>query len=896
MPLPPYKLLRLLLFTFLLPNSVWSQGNQGIQSFSITDSEIYNADFRDSLVVFKDLDSIPLNADQYSFISKELGDHTHGQFLYFRLDNRSGADLSLFLRFCRLANRIVLFHFQNNGIQVDSLDQGKNALPSAHHYLPLQIASNESQALLVYQNFEPSNTNPHYTELFLFEASALRAEYYQKTRIQNLYAGMILLIGLFAFVAAYLIKYRALVYFGLHMLFWIPYFQIRSNLNPFWLSWFKDIDPFKPSLIVLSFLTLFGGLFVEEYLQLRKKSKKAFWFFSLSHLITLGLLLISIFGPLLYWINYALAYVLVVHLFMVIFFSIQKVEAAQRLLISFVILLVGALLMTITELGWVPNSSFSPYFFQIGTVIFSLILFFSLAAEVTKIQQERREAQQLITIKSRFFEDISHELRSPLTLVADPVKRVWDNLPEGEQKEALGIAKNATEGLQNLVNQILDLSRQEFNPPQLILKKQDLNAFLNYQLSQFSSLAQERGIRLKYQGTENPLFFPFDGEKMQQIIANLLSNAIKFSSTGSLVRLKLQSLENRTVQIQVEDQGAGISAKALPYIFDRFYQDPEAPRNPMAGTGIGLALCKALVEQHGGNIKVDSQIKLGSLFSIEIPYPENFEDLVELESIEEDRSEPDSGEINPSHKATVLIVEDHPDLRKYLQSCLNLDFEVLLAENGNTGWEIAQAQMPDLIISDLMMPELDGKELTLKLKNHPQTSHIPIILLTAKSEQQAVNEGLAAGADDYLAKPFDSEELILRVKNILKQRALWLQKQAQENLQQVQENTVNKVDKAFLQKLETCLDKEFSNPSFGVENLADEVAMSKTHLNRKLKALLGISANKLIQNFRLDKAKEMLHQKEGNVSEIAFACGFNSAAYFVKCFKDKFEETPGQYL
>ncbi|WP_421753329.1 response regulator [Croceimicrobium sp.] len=880
-----------------LPLGLWCQANnQSPQSFRISNPEIYNADFKDSLEVIGELESIPLTTDQYSLIKEELGSHTQGKFLYFQLDNRSGDDLNLYLRFCRLSKKIVLFHFKENGIHIDKIGQSSKALPSAHHYLPLQLSSSKAAAVLVYLEFDLSNTEPHYNELFIYEASALNKEYYQKTRVQNLYAGMIVLIGLFAFIAAYLIKYRALVYFGLHMLFWIPYFQIRSNLNPFWLSWFKDINPFKPSLIVLFLLSVFGGLFVEEYLQLGRRTKKGFWFFGLSHLITLSLLLLSIFGPMLYWINYALAYVLLVHLFTVIYFSTKKVEAAQRLLISFSILLLGALLMTLTELGLVPHSSFSPYFFQVGTLLFSLILFFSLAAEVTKIQQERQEVQQLIAIKSRFFEDISHELRSPLTLVADPLKRVWQNLPEGDQKEALGIAKNATEGLQNLVNQILDLSRQEFVPPQLKLKQQDLNAFLKHQLSQFSSLAQERGITLQFQGVDQALIFPFDGEKMQQIIANLLSNAIKFSSADSSVILKLQQLENKKVLIQVADQGSGISAKALPYIFDRFYQDPDAPPSAMAGTGIGLALCKALVEQHRGKIWVESQVLEGSLFSIELPYPENFEKST-VNEIPQATPNPDLEDTElKDQKARVLVVEDHPELRKYLKSCLEPDFEILVAENGLVGWEVAQAKMPDLIISDLMMPDLDGKGLTQRLKNHPHTSHIPIILLTAKSEQQAVNEGLAAGADDYLAKPFDSEELLLRVKNILKQRALWLQKQAQENLQQVQENTVNKVDKAFLQKLETCLEREFSNPSFGVENLADEVAMSKTHLNRKLKALLGISANKLIQNFRLDKAKGMLQQKEGNVSEIAFACGFNSAAYFVKCFKDKFEETPGQYI
>ena len=896
-PLPSLQSFKALALCILL-NFCWL--NIEAQSFKLGPVELYNTSYQDSVHSLSSIEDLKLEQGEKAFIKSQIGAEAPGQFLQLILSNSQWEDLSLLLRFCRLAAKIEVFDFSNpHPLHHKVVPAEANSLapvPSSHHYFPISLMAKGEKHLVIYISFDAANQDPHYEELVISEATPIIESYFQKTQIQALYTGLVLLISILAMAAAYLLPYRALFYFAIHMLFWIPYFKFQNNLPSLLGDLFPFLDHFQVSNLVLFFLILSAMLFVVDYLKL-KQQPNLYRAFLIIHLIGLGLLLFPIFDIILLWINYALALIVLLNLFFTAYFARRGSQAAKRLLYSFLVLLLGALLMTLTQIGLIPFFELTPYFFQIGTILFSLILFFALAAEVNNIREERFKAQQLVEIKSRFFEDISHELRSPLSLVVDPIKKVWRDLPEGNQKEALQIAKKAGEGLQSLVNQILDLSRMEFHPPQLKASVQDLNAFLKFQCSQFRSLADEKSIKLQYHAPNKVVACNFDPEKMQQVIGNLLSNALKFTPPEGEVSLELKELNDGFIQIEVSDNGPGISAKALPYIFDRFYQDPETPRQAQAGTGIGLALSKSLVELHQGQIKVESQKSIGSRFKILLSAADPAE-------LDENKSNKDT-EVNAAiareslsqaSKACILVAEDHPDLREYLKQCLQDHYQVLLCKDGQEAWDTGREQMPDLIVSDLMMPGLSGKELTEKLKVHPQTSHIPLILLTAKADKEAVKAGLIAGANDYLAKPFDSEELLLRIANILRQRAQWQKKLANSNLAPSEEVSLTKTDRDFLHKLKDSLAQKFTDPNFGVEDLAAEVSMSKTHLNRKLKALIDESANKTIQNYRLEAAYKMLRAKEGNVSEIAFSTGFNSAAYFVKCFKEKFGETPGQIL
>ena len=862
------------------------------QSFQISPSQLYNSDYRDSVQVIAHLDNLSLSPAERQQLEEVVGSGAAGQFLQLDFTNADVVSAAIYLRFCRMAEEIVVFHQQENQwipTLLNATTRGQvTILPSTHQYYYLSLGRGQTEALIVYVQFEEGTADPHYNELFLSYADRVESEYLEKTDLQGIYTGLVVLITLLSLVASFFLRYRPLLYFGLHMLFWIPYFRMQHNLLGIWDRLFPTMDLFQQSSFSVGFILLFSSLFATHFLRLQEHMGRWFALYVGSHVVVIGILFYSTFIGLLPWLNYGLAYILLFHLAINIWLSLRGIRPAQQLLGSMAVLIIAALAMSLMQIELIPSSRFTPYLFQIGTLIFSLILFFSLAGRVSKIRQDRREAEQLIKIKTQFFQDISHELRSPLSLVLDPLRKVYEELPQGAQKEALALAKNAGEGLQNLVDQILALSKHEFQPPPLQLRVQDINAFLRTQCSQYSSLAQSRQIRLTYSGPVGEIMLGFDADKLQQVIANLLSNALKFTPAGGYVELQLKS-DADGVEINVTDNGTGISAKALPHIFNRFYQDPEAAPNAQPGTGIGLALCKALVEQHQGEISVQSTKGSGSTFTILLP-----NNSLAAEAIFDEQEE--EAMVSETAKPLLLVAEDHPDLRNYLKLCLEEQYEVLLAKTGLEAWEMALERIPDVLLSDLMMPDLDGIELTQRIKTHKQTCHIPVLLLTAKSDQQSVNEGLAAGADDYIAKPFNSDELRLRVANILKQLEIWRQRVAGLELPKVAENTLNKVDRAFLEQLANTLTVHFANAEFGVEELSKEIGMSKTHLNRKLNHLVGHSANKLLQNYRLAEARKLLLQKDGNVSEIAFTCGFNSVAYFVKCFKDKYQETPGQLL
>ncbi len=871
----------------------WSIGHSlYAQTFRIKPPNLFNSAYGDSIQPVFQYELLAIDSTPLFQIKQKLGSNPPGAFINLRLENADHLSGALYLRFCRLAENVAVFRILNDSVTYSPLNQSSKGhitlLPSSQHYYHLPIGMGQVEHLLLYLEFPENMADPHYKELFLSDAQQLEKHYMDVVTWQSLYAGMVWFIVLLSLVSAYFLKDRSLLFFGFHMVFWIPYFQMQHNLISFWDQLLPTLNMFEQSSFNIVFLLGFASLFASEFLELNRRLGKGFWVFSGVNILVVGLLLYSTFFHFLQWMNYPLVLVLLMYLLMAMYLSIKGVKAAQHLLISISALLVGGLVMSLTLSGMVASTPFTPYFFQLGSLIFSLILFFSLAKRISKIRRDKREAENLISIKTRFFQDISHELRSPLSLVINPIRKVYSELPPGSLKEEMAVAKNAGEGLENLVNQILDLSKHEFKPPPLRLVSGNLNTFLRTLCSQYSSMAESRQITLSYSGTQQALVCAYDAEKMQQMVSNLITNALKFTPSGGQVEVSLKALTEETVEIKVADTGMGISAKALPHIFNRFYQDPEAPPQAQPGTGIGLALCKALVVQHNGSIEVESTPQKGSTFIVRMPLG-----LLKPSEIVGSKEAVANGR---SYKPLVLVAEDHPDLRTYLKQCLSETYEVITAKNGQEAWQFAQERLPDIVLSDLMMPDLNGIELTRNLKSNKQTCHIPVLLLTAKSDQDSVNEGLAAGADDYISKPFNSDELLLRLANILKQLEAWRQRVANLDLPKVAENTLNKIDKAFLKQLEELLGNSFSNPGFGVEELAEMIGMSKTHLNRKLNTLLGHPANKMIQNYRLREARKMLTEKQGNVSEIAFSCGFNSPAYFVKCFKEKYHETPGQML
>ena len=459
-----------------------------------------------------------------------------------------------------------------------------------------------------------------------------------------------------------------------------------------------------------------------------------------------------------------------------------------------------------------------------------------------------------------------------------------------------------TDRLLELVNQLLDLSKLDSGKMKLQVIKGDMLQLLKTLTASFDSMAERKGIHYHVHFPEQTQILFFDKDKLEKIVSNLLANALKYTPEQGTVSVNVDVEENR-LRFSVEDNGAGIPKKELDKIFDRFYQVEGAEDK---GSGIGLALVKELVDLYRGQISVSSEPGKGCRFKVTLPIDKSLfkeEELVYGEWKDEEKlfvnksiSEEDAfnKKINSLQLPLLLIVEDNKDLRNFIKETVHQHYQVAEATNGKEGLETAIAEVPDVIVSDVMMPQMDGFAMTEKLKKDERTSHIPVILLTAKAGQDHKLEGLQTGADDYLTKPFDAKELLLRIQNLVNQRKLLRKKFAGEILLKPSEVSVNSADENFLNKVLRAIEKNMSEDSFGVEELSKEVAMSRSQLHRKLIALTGQAPNELLRKTRLLRAKELLQKKAATPSEIAYQVGFNSHSYFSKCFKEEFGISPSE--
>ncbi|NAS13325.1 hybrid sensor histidine kinase/response regulator transcription factor [Poritiphilus flavus] len=514
-------------------------------------------------------------------------------------------------------------------------------------------------------------------------------------------------------------------------------------------------------------------------------------------------------------------------------------------------------------------------------------------------QTVTQKLQELDKAKSRFFANVSHEFRTPLTLIKGPIEQLAEHPKQQLSRENLSMIQRNTERLLELVNQLLDLSRLDAGNLKLEKTEADIFGFLRAVASSFDSHAAKRQISYKTQIPEFSLQTSFDKDKLEKVIYNLLSNAFKFSNSGSEVVLKANQSGDQ-LKILVEDSGRGIKPEQLPYIFDRFYRADDDTESQ--GTGIGLGLTKELIALMGGQISVQSEFGRGSVFNVELPLtPLGGEPL--LDEIKKSKPPlikslpfPELQEMDGEDKPTVLLTEDHKDMRRYVSEVLSGSYRVLEAKDGSQGLKKALANSPDLIITDLMMPEMDGMQFCKLVKSNIITSHIPVIMLTAKSGTEHKIHGLETGADDYLTKPFEADELMARVKNLILQR-----KRLRESYANLKTHihpkgiTVNSIDENFLERVHKLLEIRYMDPDFGVPQFHKAMAMSRAQFHRKIRALCNETPGALLRNFRLKRAAQLLSQDADHISRIAYGVGFNSLSYFTKCFKDFYGVAPSLY-
>ena len=537
-------------------------------------------------------------------------------------------------------------------------------------------------------------------------------------------------------------------------------------------------------------------------------------------------------------------------------------------------------------------------------VLFSIILLLLIGIMVyiyRTILMKRRIEEEANKAKLQFFTNISHELRTPLTLIADPVNYIIhdDNL-NSQQRSMLQIVQRNVLVLTQLVSEILDFRKVQNGKMELRLSDFNLAESMKQWIKLFSVSAQKKHIAINMDAPDT-IMLRADQDKIERICYNLLSNALKYTSEGGEISLMAKE-EGGRVMISVADNGCGISSDELPYIFDRFYQAKNAGR----GTGIGLAIVKAFTELHHGEVSATSIEGKGSTFTIHIPVrqkgevtnqpTEKIEQLVEPSSAEEvpNQARHIDELIQPyqTDKPEVLIIDDNIDIRTYLRSVLSEKYNVSEAADGKAGLELARKIVPDIVLSDIMMPVMDGLAFCQQLKTDKAISHIPVILLTARSLDEQRAEGYEHGADAYLSKPFSLRLLLSRIDNLIESRKKLNQTWSKGVEDDEIGNISNEIDKSFLKQLRKIIQENLANSDLSVEQIGDEIGLSRVQLYRKVKALTGYSPVEIVRKARLTRARHLLQTTERTVSEVAYAVGFSTPSYFSKCYKDEFGENP----
>jgi len=549
---------------------------------------------------------------------------------------------------------------------------------------------------------------------------------------------------------------------------------------------------------------------------------------------------------------------------------------------------------------------------------------------------EYDKLEELNRIKSRFFANISHEFRTPLTLILGPLQKLFSKTSNEETKQELNIMQRNARRLQNLINQLLDLSKLESGKTELIAREENIVGLVKSYVQQFESMAKQKKINLVFTSEKDVIHAYVDREKIEHLLYNLLSNAFKFTGEGGEITVSVGSQQSTSgstltedsitdwIQIIIYDTGRGISPEGLNRVFDRFYQADDLYTKEQEGTGIGLALAKELVELHHGTIEVESEVGRETKFTVLLPVGKDHLNPEEIEDAGESKKEKgkETGSLQlevgngimhneqsienqrlpvENDNPIILIVEDNTDMRLYIRAYLEQSYRIIEAEDGQKGFKLAMDNIPDLIISDVMMPKMDGIELCRKIKEDVRTSHIPLILLTAKTSVENKLEGLETGADDYLYKPFNHHELIIRVHNMIER-----QKKIREHFVKefglrtqfipvADEVSYSSMDEQFLLKTKNTIEENMTNPDLSVDKLATMVGMSSSQLHRKLTAITNLSPSGLIKSLRLNRAAQHLKQKSGTVSEIAFDVGFNNLSYFSKSFQEQFGILPSEY-
>lgn len=533
-----------------------------------------------------------------------------------------------------------------------------------------------------------------------------------------------------------------------------------------------------------------------------------------------------------------------------------------------------------------------------------------LKASMDEQNRMTTEMEEMTQTQLQFFTNVSHELRTPLTLIAGPTEQLLeDPTVHGVQRTMLEMVQRNTRILIQLVGEILDFRKVQNNKAELHLNRFYLQHELTTWTEDFRTVAARRGItiRVDVSGVEDDAMLIADRDKMEHVYFNIMSNALKYTPDGGCITTTLLH-HDHSYTLRIADTGKGIPTEELPHLFERFYQ----AKGAIGGTGIGLSLVKAYIDMHRGSVHAESAEGKGTTFVIELPDSQPGYDpakdapaatqaekgLVDDNYIATDTTAQEAAERITNaedfdaERPLVLIIDDNNGMRAYLRSILQDKYNVSEATNGEQGLEKARREVPKLVVCDVMMPVMDGLEFTKRLKADTATSHIPVVLLTARSLSEQRKEGYDTGADSYITKPFSGQVLLSRIENLLRSRIMLRSVFAGDKQETEEEEKLNEADKTFVGRLRTAIQENLGDSDFSVERLGEEIGLSRVQLYRKVKALTGQTPVELLRKARLTKARQLLEKTEKSVSEIAYEVGFTSPSYFNKCFKDEFDINP----
>jgi signal transduction histidine kinase/DNA-binding response OmpR family regulator len=667
------------------------------------------------------------------------------------------------------------------------------------------------------------------------------------------------------------------------------------------------------SIVFPTLAVVFGVLFTVHFLSIRQH-------YPTFHRCVIGLMFITVivacFG---FYPPFFSIVLRITSLFMAILAlallvsSIPLVIAGQRAarfyLLGWSVLGTAVCIMHLKHLGYLPVNPVTRYAMKFASVFEAIVFSFGLADRfhTTSMQLKLKnlEVQKLAEsekMKSDFFSNITHEFRTPLMLISGHIKALLHNPKLASlDRERLEVADKNTTHLNRLISQLLDIAKVDAGMLKVIPQPVNIDEFFKLIRATFISLSEHKRVSFETDIQVPTAAILIDDDKLEKITYNLLSNAFKFTPEGGKVTLRV-SEEKQEIVIQVSDTGIGIAEQHLPLVFDKFFQVEKNALQGSDGTGIGLALVKELVTLLGGSINVVSKINEGSTFTVHIP----FEKTALPVTTNGHHTEPTSTifieesdelfDIPQAHASTVLIVEDNDDLQRYMTLGLKDKYNILSARNGEEGFDLAKKHLPDIILTDWMMPHVNGVTLCRLLKADELTNHVPVILITAKADAESKLEALETGADDYLYKPFDFDEVLLKISNRISNQKLIQEKLRHTLLSEPTSlKTVVSEDERFLFSFKEAVEKNLSDQQLSVELLRKEMGMSRVQLSRKVNALIGIPINEYIRILRLKRAATLLSEQFGSVSDVAYEVGFTNLSYFSKCFKEQFGKTPSEY-